>query len=75
MHQPELTAAAAQGKGTDLFARARHAHPNDRLILLVDRRPGHEGERHMLAVDPALPWGRLLPEEQIVEIYAPEASA
>jgi len=75
LHQPELTAAAAQGKGTDLFAGAHHAHPQDRLILLVDRRPGHEGERHMLAVDRTSPWGQLLPNEQIVEIQVPEASA
>jgi hypothetical protein len=77
MPQPELDAAAAEGKGRDVFAEARAAHPHARLILLVDRRPGHENERQTLAVEPgsANAWDRCLPDEQLVEITAPDGKA
>ena len=72
MPQPELTAAAAEGKGRDLFAATRERHPFDALILLTDRRPGHEGERHMVAVPGGSRWGQLLPPQQEVDITAPD---
>jgi hypothetical protein len=76
MRQPELDAAAAEGKGRDLFAAARAAHPHARLILLVDRRLGHENEQQMLAVEPGSDhaWDRCLPDEQLVEITAPDGN-
>jgi len=70
--QPELTAAAAAGKGTDLFARARAAHPEDRLIIFHDRRSGRE---LVIAVPPTSPWYALLPAEQEVEITVPDGKA
>lgn len=77
MRQPELSAAAAQGKGTDLFAEARAAHPGAKLILAVDRRPGHEGERHMLVIEPGSrnAWDRCLPDEQTLDLYPPHERA
>ena len=72
MRQPELTATAAAGKGTDLFARARTAHPEDRLILFRDRRGGSE---FVIAVPPTSPWYPLLPQQQEVEITAPDGKA
>ena len=67
--QPELTAAAAEGKGTDPFARARARFPNDRLILTLDHR---DGVKTMMRVPPEASWHPLLPPEQIVEIHAPD---
>lgn len=65
MRQPELTAAAAEGRGTDRFAEVRAAHPHDRLILFHDRRTGLE---FTMAVPPSSPWHALLPPEQETEI-------
>lgn len=69
MHQPELTAAAAEGKGSDFFAEAREQHPDDRLMLFHDRRTGRQFTLH---VPPSSPWYPLLPPQQEVEITAPD---
>lgn len=65
MRQPELSAAAAAGQGTDPFAEARAAHPEDRLVLFHDQRTGR---RFTLAVPPTSPWYPLLPAQQETEI-------
>lgn len=65
MHQSELSAAAAEGKGTDPFAEVRAQHPEDRLMLFRDRRTGRQ---FTLRVPPGSPWYPLLPPEQEVEI-------
>jgi len=72
MRQPELDAAAAEGKGRDLFAAARAAHPEDRLVLFRDRRSGRE---ITIAVPPTSPWYPLLPAQQEVEITPPDGHA
>jgi hypothetical protein len=41
MRQPEIDAAAAEGKGRDLFATARAAHPAD--LALVPAAPSAAG--------------------------------
>lgn len=66
MDQAELSAEAAEGKGTDPFARARAAYPNDRLMLALDRR---DGSRTLFRVEPSSAWYPLLPPEQIFEIH------
>ncbi len=63
--QPELTAAAAEGKGTDPFAEERRAHPDDRLILFQDRR---NAVSFVMRVPPTSPWYPLLPPQQIADI-------
>jgi len=74
MRQPELSAAAAEGKGTDLFAAARAAHPEARLVLFHDRLSGRE---ITIAVPPSSPWHALLPPQQEVELRhtAPDGKA
>ena len=67
--QSELTAAAAEGKGTDPFAAERRAHPDDRLILFQDRRNACS---FVMRVPPTSPWYPLLPPEQIADIVAAE---
>ena len=65
--QPELTAAAAQGKGADPFAEARALHPGHKLIEFHDRR---SSLRFVMAVPPTSPWYPLLPDAQQAEIQA-----
>lgn len=74
MSQPELTAAAAEGKGTDPFEKLRALHPGARLVLFLDRRTGSS---FTMAVPPSSPWHELLPPEQIAEIlpHAPRETA
>jgi hypothetical protein len=55
----------------ELFASARAAHPQARLILLIDLRPGFE-RQVMLAVPESSAWHTLLPPEQTCEISAKE---
>ena len=70
--QPELSAVAAEGKGTDPFTRARALYPNDRLILALDRR---DGVKTLFRVAPGSAWYPLLPEQQIVEINPIDGNA
>lgn len=49
-----------------LEERYRPAHPDDRLLLLVDRRA--DSRTTVIAISPSSPWHELLPEAQVVEI-------
>jgi len=70
--QPELSAVAAEGKGTDPFAVVRREFPDDRLILALDRR---DGVKTLFRVAPGSAWYPLLPEQQIVEINPTDGNA
>ena len=65
--QPELSAVAAEGKGTDPFAAVRREFPDDRLILFQDRR---NAVSFVMRVPPTSPWYPLLPPEQLTDIVA-----
>jgi len=67
MQQPDLTAAAAAPKGADPFAAARAAHPEDRLLLVIDMR---DESRTMIACARGSAWYELLPPEQVVCVRA-----
>ena len=69
--QPELTAAAASGKGADPFADARALHPGHKLIECLDRR---SSRRFVMAVPPTSPWYPLLPDTQQTEIHATDGN-
>lgn len=69
MIQPELSAAAAEPKGIDPFAAARAAHPEDRLLLVIDLR---DESRVMIACARGTAWYELLPPQQVVTVHAIE---
>jgi hypothetical protein len=69
--QPELTAAAAEGKGPDPFAEARALHPGHKLVEFHDRR---SSRRFVMAVPPTSPWYALLPDAQQAEIQAADGN-
>jgi len=67
--QSDLAPAGTEEKGTDPFAAARQAHPDDRLVLVQDRR---HALSFVMRVPPSSPWYPLLPPQQIADIVATE---
>lgn len=45
----------------------------DRVIVLIDARPGSEPGETVIAVSPSSPWYELLPDFQVAEIIVKEA--
>lgn len=44
----------------------------DRLIVVIDDRPGSAAGETTIAVSPASPWYELLPDFQVAEIFTRE---